>query len=600
MSTFSFTYRPSVDPSWLSNSASAVQTMPTRAATAREVAFLTESTLLNTSDEPERTKVDAGPRPEKATLPKPGVRKRKRDVAKITDPNVVNGELVTGGWDKLPHNMGTAINTTPVRTAADALVKVESGVEEPLGRSTRLRSFRGSNKTAASNVSDVESFIKNDPLTEELVEATKQEAGEQTPNPSQRKSNGRKIPKVEAGDDKMETTPKKKRASRAKKVSTSNDVQAKVDDLLEAAEAPVKKPKKGKKNPYGLSPGETPFPDFSMPTVEACKEVNSLLSELHGHVEAPKEIPAPSLEVTGCGEVPSVLDALVRTRLSAATTGQNARYAFQGLVERYGLYDDGIGKGSVNWNKVRDSSESEIAEAIKRGGLAVTKSKSIKAILDMVYAQNVSRRDAFIAEKEHGVVPDVIGAAKQIQGQKDMEIAVANQNVLSLQYMHGLTSEEALSEFVKFPGIGVKTASCVILFCLQRPSFAVDTHVWRLCKWLKWVPEGATRDQTFSHCEVRIPNDMKYSLHQLFIKHGKTCGRCRAITGESSEVWADTKCPIEQLVVRTGVRKGGSGDSPVKKSGRRVHKKGKKPDKWDSESEELSDIPSEATEDEED
>jgi len=30
---------------------------------------------------------------------------------------------------------------------------------------------------------------------------------------------------------------------------------------------------------------------------------------------------------------------------------------------------------------------------------------------------------------------------------------------------------------MEFDGVGPKTASCVLLFCLRRDSFAVDTHV---------------------------------------------------------------------------------------------------------------------------
>lgn len=108
----------------------------------------------------------------------------------------------------------------------------------------------------------------------------------------------------------------------------------------------------------------------------------------------------------------------------------------------------------------------------------------------------------------------------------------------------------------RYPGIGVKTAACILLFCMQRPAFAVDTHVWRLCKWLSWVPENATRDQVFAHCDVRVPDELKCSLHQLMIVHGKECGRCKAITGENSVGWEETTCVLEHLVKRTGMRKG--------------------------------------------
>ena len=156
-----------------------------------------------------------------------------------------------------------------------------------------------------------------------------------------------------------------------------------------------------------------------------------------------------------------------------------------------------------------------------------------------------------------------------------------------MDHVFELTTEEAMEELIKLPGIGVKTASCVILFCMKRASFAVDTHVWRHCKWLGWVPYTATRDQTFSHCEVRVPDHLKYSLHQLFLRHGKTCGRCRANASAGRKEWDETVCPIDHLVTRKEARKL-PGTGPAKKTksvgGKRV-KKGKKDDDETEESE---------------
>lgn len=392
----------------------------------------------------------------------------------------------------------------------------------------------------------------------------------------------RKRTKKEDGEesDFEEQKPKRKRAFRAK-VDTSGNVLKQVDKLIDSVEGEAKI-KKSKAAKYGLTPGISPYPDWPLPTAEACYEVNKLLSDVHGVVEQPKEIPPPSIEITGCGEVPSVLDALIRTRLSAATTSTNSGYAFAGLVEKFGLMVSGVGKGSIDWNKVRVADVKDIEEAIKRGGLAHTKSKSIKAILEKVYEDGQARHEALKKEKEEGVKAHVPGADSLPQSIKDLEIASAEQDVLSLQYMHGLDADRAMEELTQFPGIGAKTASCVILFCLRRPSFAVDTHVFRLCKWLKWIPENATRDKTFSHCEVRIPSELKYSLHQLLIRHGKTCGRCRAITGQSSEAWENANCPIEHLVTRTGVRKM---FKPTPKPSKKKGKKSKKADDEDTESE---------------
>lgn len=340
------------------------------------------------------------------------------------------------------------------------------------------------------------------------------------------------------------------------------NVQATQDAADTKAIEGAPKSEKAKRAPYyRLTPGQSPFPKYPHPTQAECEEVNRLLSEAHGEVKQPETIPEPSLTVTGCGEVPSVLDALIRTLLSGATSGNNSALAFDGLVKRFGVLQEGIGKGSVNWDAVRQAPLKDVFEAIKRGGLAHVKSKSLKAILDKVYEENQEHSKRLQAKD--GVTNDEFPKmspekAKQL---KEYEIACAEQHILSLNHLHTLPTEEVMNELVNYPGIGPKTAACVILFCLQRPCFAVDTHIFRICKWLGWIPENAKEVTAFSHLEVRIPSHLKYSLHQLLIRHGKSCPRCRAITGENSVGW-EQGCNIDHLVQRTGVRKGGASVPP--------------------------------------
>lgn len=322
----------------------------------------------------------------------------------------------------------------------------------------------------------------------------------------------------------------------------------------DAAKKPVKK------SNYGLTPGRSPYPDFKAPSAEACHIVNDLLTQAHGEVIAPKTIPEPSLTVTGCGEVPSVLDALIRTLLSGATTGSNAAKAFNGLVQRFGTLTEGIGKGSVNWDAVRQAPLRDVFKAIEQGGLADIKSKNLKALLDQVYEENQERKNRHNAEDSSATDTEKPGMssdeAKEADEAKEYDIASANDHFLNLQYVHKYSKNKALKALIRYPGIGPKTAACVLLFCLQRPCFAVDTHIFRICKWLGWVPEKANEVTAFSHLDVKIPDELKYSLHQLFIKHGKECPRCRAITSPTSADW-EKGCVIEELVKRTGRKKVG-------------------------------------------
>lgn len=424
------------------------------------------------------------------------------------------------------------------------------------------------------------------------------------------------VPEVspEDGTDARSSTKRSKKTSQPK-TATKLKKEGVAEVVEKATTADKKTPKK--KASYGLTPGQTPYPNYPHPTPEECEDVTRILSKVHGEVTMPKEIPLPSLEVSGCGEVPSVLDALIRTRLSAATSGTNSSRAFAGLVKRFGILQSGVGKGSVDWNAVRKADLKEIFEAIKSGGLADVKSKDIKKILQMVWEENQARRDALKSS-----TTSAQGEVDQGQDEKNKEMQKADEDIVSLDHLHLLSNDDAFAHLTSYPGIGPKTASCVLLFCLQRPSFAVDTHVFRLCKWLNWVPPagderglapgakgsfaGPTRNSTYAHCEVRVPDHLKYPLHQLLIKHGKSCPRCRAITGESSEGW-EKGCPIDHLVQRSGGRKG-DGASPVKANGKamsgtKVKARGKARKKVESEDEseaevsELSDTESSALSD---
>jgi endonuclease III len=174
--------------------------------------------------------------------------------------------------------------------------------------------------------------------------------------------------------------------------------------------------------------GSSPFPHFVHPTPEECRAVDAALVNVHGNRVRPKEMNLNALGAN-CGEVPSVLDALVRTILSQNTNNKNSSTAKQSLDKTF---------GPGNFEAVRAAPLEEVVDALRCGGLANIKGGRIKQILDEVY-------------EKYGT--------------------------LSLDHLHGVSDDEAKRELMAFDGVGPKTASCVLLFCLRRDSFAVDTHV---------------------------------------------------------------------------------------------------------------------------
>jgi endonuclease III len=287
----------------------------------------------------------------------------------------------------------------------------------------------------------------------------------------------------------------------------------------------------------GYTPGVTPFPNWLDPLPKACEEVYKLLSNCHQDLEHRLKrqavIARASLERAGCGEVPTTVDAVLRTVLSGHTSMENANIALKGLVRTFGTVFADTEQESVNWNAVRRAPRQAVEQAIKAGGLATSKSRYIKDILDQVWRQGCQRIG--------------VDASHDLTACTDDEAAMS---ILSLEHLQEVSKSEAITELTKFPGIGVKTAACVTLFCLRKECFAVDTHVHRFCRWLRWVPDKATAEQTFNHGEMRVPDHLKYGLHQLFIRHGRACFRCRTDTRPGAKGWDECVCPLENLVDR--------------------------------------------------
>ncbi|RWA06442.1 hypothetical protein EKO27_g8657 [Xylaria grammica] len=483
-----------------------------------------------------------------------------------------NAVPVQGRWDILPHGIGVlptssnqpAILVTPkhetssLKSTDNEDVTHQSDPDKPKGEINEtlipIVNPIDEPKLNEDSVSVVQDATK-DSLDTTTSQEPKYEAQEIKSDVESLKEvttlrRSKRIHALAKGDEnngeKQEASPPKRAKSTHKKAKANADAVSPGDSL----EKPKRIPRKTKDNPYGLTPGRSPFPDWQAPSAAQCEEVYRLLADRHGEVTQPATIPAPSLEVAGCGEVPSVLDALLRTLLSGAVTFDGADNMMKAIAQKYGALDDELAKGSINWNKIRLATMEELEDTIRIGGLANRKSTAIKGILDMVYQDNIDRREAYLTEKATGVPANVYGAAEKTQSQKDLEILKTERNILSLDHLHGLSVDEAMKQFTKFPGIGVKTSACVILFCLQRPCFAVDTHVHRFSRWLGWAPAKADENDTFSHLEVRCPDHLKYGLHQLFIHHGKQCGRCKGSTVEGTKGWDTIVCPIEHLLVR--------------------------------------------------
>ncbi|KZL86353.1 hHh-GPD family base excision DNA repair protein [Colletotrichum incanum] len=357
-----------------------------------------------------------------------------------------------------------------------------------------------------------------------------------------------------------------RKPSSSSSVIRANRKKMTPEELKKAAK-PRGLPKEIPENKYRLMPGATPFPDWSRPTPEECQTVYDILvneyeekqkareekdeqreeeSEDKGTDMQPKKyvplsfrppakIQPPSTTVAGCGEVPDLVDAMMRTLVSQSVTRDSANMVVERITSRFGqLESQGIGAGIINWNAVRLALPEDVIQTLHKGGLQNRKYEGIKGCLDMIYEENQVRRAAYLKERETGKVADVPGAAEMTAGQKEHQLNKIEAGVLTLDHIRAMSANDAMLALTKHPQIGIKTAACLLLFCLQMPSFAVDTHVYRMCKWLYWVPGTENENYVYMHCDLRVPDHLKYGLHQLFIEHGSGCHRCKSNTSKGT------------------------------------------------------------------
>jgi endonuclease III len=171
------------------------------------------------------------------------------------------------------------------------------------------------------------------------------------------------------------------------------------------------------------------------------------------------------------------LDELVLTILSQNTSDVNRDRAYAAMRERF-----------PTWADVLGAPPGELVEALRPGGLANQKAPRIQGVL------------ATLAAGPHG---------------------------LDLEWLAGLDPDAALAWLTALPGVGIKTASCVLLFSLDEPVMPVDTHVHRVAGRLGLIPAGTSADAAHALLTRATPPGRVLEAHLLLIEHGRRTCRAR-------------------------------------------------------------------------
>ncbi len=196
---------------------------------------------------------------------------------------------------------------------------------------------------------------------------------------------------------------------------------------------------------------------------------------------------------------PTPLDAIIGTILSQNTNDKNSYKAYRNLKDNFN-----------NWDELSLLKPPQIEKYIKVAGLGKQKSKAIYEILQSL-------------KKKHKTV--------------------------SLNHIKNNSDEEILTELTSYNGVGVKTASCVLLFSLERNICPVDTHVHRTLNRIGIVKTN-TPEKTFYEILNKIPDGVAHSFHTNLIRLGREI--CKPANPNCSVCPLKKICKYEQknLTVR--------------------------------------------------
>src|SRR3990172_8496965 len=212
---------------------------------------------------------------------------------------------------------------------------------------------------------------------------------------------------------------------------------------------------------------------------------------------------------------------LVLTILSKNTSDTNSGRAFMRLISRF-----------PSWGELMAAAPGEIESEILVGGLAPTKSGRGKA--------GLGGGGGGVG----GLAPTKSGRIKAV-----LEEVWRRQASFDISFLRETPLAEAKAWLRSLPGVGPKTAACVLMFALGRPALPVDTHVGRVAQRLGLVPARTGAAEAHDLLEAVLAPAEVSAFHVSLIKHGRRV--CRAQRPLCSECPLNDRCPTAPLYLGT-------------------------------------------------
>jgi len=182
--------------------------------------------------------------------------------------------------------------------------------------------------------------------------------------------------------------------------------------------------------------------------------------------------------------------------------------------------------------------------ATYHGRGAVELGDPYKVLVATVISQRTrEEQTTAVSERVFARYPDVLALASAsepelynlLQGSEYREEKAPRLLALArlLRDEHGGAVPDTVEALLTLPGVGRKTANCVLIYAFNKAAICVDTHCHRIANRLGWVTTK-TPDQTEKALEKMMPQDLWAGSNRLFLQHGRAlclpttpiCSRC--------------------------------------------------------------------------
>lgn len=181
-------------------------------------------------------------------------------------------------------------------------------------------------------------------------------------------------------------------------------------------------------------------------------------------------------EMTRLGNKRNPLDELVYVILSLQTNESRYQEVFRRFKKRF-----------PRWSLLLEASVQKIAHAIVIGGLGRQKALHLKKIMKRL-------RDDF--------------------------------GEVSLRALAQYDTADAERYLCSLPGVGIKTARCVLMYSFERAVFPADIHCLRIMHRLGWIKWQGERGELLAEvAQAIVAPSLREPLHIRLVQHGRSVCR---------------------------------------------------------------------------